>query len=196
MLQWYKSNRCLITVLIAGHRAAHAHIFTVTSNVGDDNSSTTFTFLRSLSHHFMGELPAMNNSNTSMPRAGVYLEMHAHTTATNSPIFHLTVQDLRESWSCKLWKDLFFPPLIFWKNQLKLCSLFFFSSRMEEITVSEIIDGTLKPSHEVSHLDLDPVCGTQTSSGAHYTSLCNSNDLSFISFWLSFFVSLPPRTHT
>lgn len=184
MLQWYKSNRCLITVLIAGHRAAHAHIFTVTSNVGDDNSSTTFTFLRSLSHHFMGELPAMNNSNTSMPRAGVYLEMHAHTTATNSPIFHLTPR-------CKIYlkaeaasyeKTYFFPPLIFWKNQLKLCSLFFFSSRMEEITVSEIIDGTLKPSHEVSHLDLDPVCGTQTSSGAHYTSLCNSNDLSFISF--------------
>lgn len=126
MLQWYKSNRCLITVLIAGHRAAHAHIFTVTSNVGDDNSSTTFTFLRSLSHHFMGELPAMNNSNTSMPRAGVYLEMHAHTTATNSPIFHLTVQDLRESWSCKLWKDLFFPtPDLLEKSTQTLLPFFF-----------------------------------------------------------------------
>ncbi len=100
MLEEYESNRCLITVLIAGHRDTHTHthIFTVTSNGRDDNSSTFFTLLRSLSHHFMGELPGMNNFNVSMPRAGVYLEMRAHTTATNSQISHLTpVRDLLES---------------------------------------------------------------------------------------------------
>lgn len=101
MLEEYESNRCLITVLMVGHRErhTHTHVFTVTSN-GRDNSSTCLTFLRtlSLSHHFMGELPGMNNFNLSMPRAGVYLEMHAHTTASNSQIFHLTpVQDLLES---------------------------------------------------------------------------------------------------
>lgn len=49
MLEEYESNRCLITVLIAGHGETYTHIFTVTSNGRDDNSYIFLAFSRSQS---------------------------------------------------------------------------------------------------------------------------------------------------
>ena len=185
MLQECESNRCLITVLIAGRgetRAFSQWRATAEMITPPHSSHSRAPFSR----HFMAELPGMNNSNVSTPRARVYLETRAHTTATNSQISHLTpVQDLLESWSCKLWKGVFFllPPTFFFLgggDQLKLLS--YFTTTLEEITESEwaaqIIDSMLKPS--LGALSSRPgSCLQYTQGSSELITLSLSFSLSF-----------------
>lgn len=92
-LEEYESNRCLITVLIAGHGE--------TGTRYSDETSSTFLTL---------SLPSPGVNSFNMLIAWSW----SLSWDTFSPILCLTlVWDLLESWSSKLWKDIFRPRYIF-----------------------------------------------------------------------------------
>ena len=209
MLQECESNRCLITVLIAGRgetRAFSQWRATAEMITPPHSSHSRAPFSR----HFMAELPGMNNSNVSTPRARVYLETRAHTTATNSQISHLTpVQDLLESWSCKLWKGVFFllPPTFFFflgGGGSTQTPLLFYDHVGRDHRVRM---GCTDNWQHVETITWSPFFSTwilfavhTRIQRAHYSLslflslvLCSSNDLSLLGCTLSF-LSLSPHT--
>lgn len=62
MLEEYMSNRCLITVLIAGQ--GETDMYTHSHSDREVNSHSFFTFMHSLYYYFRGKWHAMNNFNT------------------------------------------------------------------------------------------------------------------------------------
>lgn len=153
-----------------------------------------------LSHHFMAELPGMNNSNVSMPRARVYLEMRAHTTATQFSNLPFNA-NARFTWKLKLQamkRRFFFSSfhphfLFFWGGGYQLKLLSYFTTTLEEITASEwaaqIIDSMLKPS--LGALSSWPGSCLQCTQGSSELitpslPLCSSNHLSLSGCTLSF----------
>lgn len=111
MLQEYESNRCLITVLIAGHGETHARVHS-------DEQRQRWELLHS--PHIPALLSViiswLNYQAWIIPTCrclepASILRCVPTRLPPNSQISHLTpMQDLLESWSCKLWKGVFFFP--------------------------------------------------------------------------------------
>lgn len=207
MLQEYESNRCLITVLIAGHGETHARVHS-------DEQRQRWELLHS--PHIPALLSViiswLNYQAWIIPTCrclepASILRCVPTRLPPNSQISHLTpMQDLLESWSCKLWKGVFFfPPsthifFFFWGGGYQLKLLSYFTTTLEEITASEwaaqIIDSMLKPS--LGALSSWPGSCLQCTQGSSELitpslPLCSSNHLSLSGCTLSFLSPSSPH---